>query len=191
MRDLRGHWVVDGDGKRTAGVGRQIHPVVHPGHVRARRRGALDRNDHHRPAHRFRSDPAVDDRWARCGARNLDHDRVVDGFAGDARADDHHGRRAARHGAVLTADRADLPPRQAESIGDRPVRRHVRARHVVDARGAVRGRRTGAGDRHRCRVCVGVDQHRDAGAVRRSHRAVAARVVVDRAGRRRHPTSAR
>ena len=44
---------------------------------------------------------------------------------------------------------------------------------------------------HRCRVCVGVDQHRDAGAVRRSHRAVAARVVVDRAGRRRHPTSAR
>ena len=54
----------------------------------------------------------------------------LDGDAHRAGADHHHGRRPAGDGAVLAADRADDPARQAQPDRHRPVRRHLRARHA-------------------------------------------------------------
>ena len=182
VRRPRSHAVLQADRSR------RVEPLVRPGHVRARRRGDLVRHDHPRSRVRLRRDPAEPRRRPdrRCGDP-LD-DRRLHGQPHRPRADDHDGRRPARDGPVLAADRAADPPGQAEPAGDRPLRRDLRACDPRAPRGdrPRRRHRPGPGDRGRDGVRARPRQHRGARPLRPPHRAVAPRLVADRARRQGH-----
>ena len=104
---------------------RRIGALVRACRVHPHRARALGVHHHDRPGVRLRADSAFVDGWAGRGTPDPRNDRAVDGVADRARADDHDGCRATRHGPVLAPHRADNPARQAEPGRDRCVRRDI------------------------------------------------------------------
>ena len=79
-------------------------------------------------AYDYRARAAIDQwRPGRC-YRDLGHGRGVDGQSRGACTDDHHGRRATRHGSILSTNRSAHPAGQAQPVRDWNFCRHFRAR---------------------------------------------------------------